>query len=79
MANLFAVVQQLKKERENAQKQVKGIDAALAVLGSLKSLESRQTGERRTMSASARRRIAAAQRARWAKWKEAQRRGKKAA
>jgi hypothetical protein len=76
MANLFAVMQQLKRERESAQEQVKGFDAALAVLGSLTSLESKsRTGKRRTMSASARRKIAAAQRARWAKFRA----GKKAA
>jgi len=68
MANLTGVVRQLRKERQRAQKQVETIDAALAALESLNSRgPSRKMGH--TMSASARRKIAAAQRARWAKLK----------
>jgi len=62
MANLSGVVQQLKKERERAQKEVQRIDAALAALGSVSP-----NGASRTMSAAARRRISLAQKARWAK------------
>lgn len=79
MANLATVVQHLKKERDQAQRQVEQLDAALKALGSLDGLRGR-TGhaqragtKRRPMSAAARRRIAAAQRARWAKWKAAKR------
>jgi hypothetical protein len=61
MANMSGVVQQLKKERERAQKEVQRIDAALAALGSSSN------GASRTMSAAARRRISLAQKARWAK------------
>jgi hypothetical protein len=67
MSNLSGVVLQLKKQRDEAQKQVQRLDAALAALGNLSNTGSK----RRTMSAAARRKIAAAQRARWAKVKRA--------
>jgi len=60
MANLAGVVQQLKKERDEAAKVVKSLDAALS------ALTGRRTGIRK-ISAAGRARIAAAQRARWAK------------
>jgi hypothetical protein len=63
MANMSEVVQQLERERVRAQKEVEGIDAALAALGSVSSNGS----SRRTMSAGARRKISLAQKARWAK------------
>ena len=64
MANLAGVVQQLRKERDQAAKVLEGLDAALAALngGSYG-----RTATRRTISAAGRARIAAAQRARWAK------------
>jgi hypothetical protein len=61
---MSAVVQQLKKERELAQKQVQRIDEALAALGSVST-----NGSSRTISAAGRRRISLAQKARWAKQK----------
>src|ERR1700735_2557042 len=64
MENLLAVVQQLRLERERAQKEVQVIDAALSALESLSS-----NGSHDTMSASARRKISLAQKARWAKQK----------
>jgi hypothetical protein len=67
MANMSGVVQQLKKERERAQKQVQRIDAALEALGSVSSNGS----SRHTMSAAARRKISLAQKARWAKTRAA--------
>jgi len=81
MLNLTKAVRQLKKERAEARRKLGQLDAALKVLGSLGGSRGRvgraQTPgkKRRTMSAAARKRIAAAQRARWAKWKAA-RRGK---
>jgi hypothetical protein len=63
MTNLAGVVQQLKKERDQAAKTVEQLDAALAALNG----GSRGTGRRTRLSAAARARIAAAQRARWAK------------
>jgi len=57
MGNLSAVVKELKKERERAQKEVQRIDSALAALGSLSSSGS---SRQRTMSAAARWRISLA-------------------
>ena len=80
MSKLDKVVLQLRKERDEVQKRVEQLDQALAAMGSLDGLQARgrslQTSgtKRRTMSAAARERIAAAQRARWAKWKAAGRR-----
>jgi hypothetical protein len=64
MNKLATIVQQLQQERAR-------IDAALrALTGASTTRGTTRTG-RRTMSAAARRKIAAAQRARWAKWKAA--------
>ncbi len=75
MANLANVVQQLRRERDQAQRRMEQLDEALRVLGGLGGSRrigrTRISGNRRTMSAAARKRIAAAQRARWAKWKAA--------
>ncbi len=75
MANLARIVKGLRLERARAATEVERLDKAIAVLGSrsVAGLKRRK----RTMSLAARRRIAAAQRARWAKWKE--KRQKKAA
>ena len=79
MSNLAKAVQQLHKERDQARRRVEQLDEALKALGGLRGRAGRvgraqTTGKkRRTMSAAARKRIAAAQRARWAKWKAARR------
>ena len=65
MVNLSGVVQQLKKEHARAEGEVKRLGAALAALGSLTGRS--PTGKRRTLSATARRKISLAQKARWAK------------
>jgi hypothetical protein len=65
MANLAGVVQQLRRERDQAATVVERLDAALAALNG--ASYGRKTGTRRRLSAAARARIAAAQRARWAK------------
>jgi len=81
MSNLTKIVMQMRQERDAARKTVEQLDQALAALGSLDGFRTRGRNprkvetKRRTMSAQARKRIAAAQRARWAKWKAA-RRGK---
>ena len=67
MGSLTDVVQQLRKERERAEREVHRIDAALAALGSL-SVNGSKRG-RHTMSAAARKKISLAQKARWAKQK----------
>ena len=63
MANLDAVVKELQQERDQ-------LDRAIAALTSLDGTRAPKP-QRRTMSASARRRIAAAQRARWDRQKKA--------
>jgi hypothetical protein len=82
MSNLAHVVQQLRKERDQAQRRVEQLDAALKALSGVGALRGTTTrhgrahasgAKRKTMSAAARKRIAAAQRARWAKWKAARR------
>lgn len=65
MADLAGVVQQLQKERDQAARTVERLDAALAALNG--NPYGRRTGIRRKISAAGRARIAAAQRARWAK------------
>lgn len=76
MSNLTKAVQWLRKERDQAQRSVEQLDAALKALTGLGGSRTqgviRSSGKRRTMSAAARKRIAAAQRARWAKWKSEQ-------
>jgi hypothetical protein len=63
MANLAGVVQLLKKEHGRLTKELQGISAALAAFG---QTYGKEAGTRR-LSAAARARIGAAQRARWAK------------
>ena len=78
MSNLAKVVAQLREQRDQAQRQVEQLNQALAALGSLDGLRSRGRSSQavgrkgRIMSVAARKRIALAQRARWAKWKAAQ-------
>jgi hypothetical protein len=62
MTNLGDVVRTLKQERDRLTKQVEGISAALAAFGTTYT-----NGAGRKISAAGRARIAAAQRARWAK------------
>ena len=64
MANLAGVVQQLRKERNQAARTVEQLDAALAALT---GVSGKRTRTRSRLSAAARARIAAAQRARWAR------------
>jgi hypothetical protein len=66
MTSLGGVVQQLKKEHERLTRELRGVTAALAAFG---TAYVKGTGTHRKMSAVARARIAAAQRARWAKVK----------
>ena len=66
MANVSSIITQLKRERDRVAKQLSGMDAALrafaGVYGAGKPMR-----KRRKMSATARVKIAAAQRRRWAK------------
>jgi hypothetical protein len=73
LANLTGILQELETARGKLQKELSSIDSAIAALQGSRSRSAGSTGirPRRFMSVAARRRIAAAQRARWAKWKAA--------
>ena len=76
MANLKglkAMVSQLREQRTNFVNQIRHVDAALVVLGKLEGRPSLAKPVRK-MSGAARRKIAAAQKARWAKWRSSQKR-----
>jgi hypothetical protein len=66
MANLTGIVKQLKKERDRVERQLSGLNAALSAFVGFYN-GAKPTRKRRKMSAEAKARIAAAQRARWAK------------
>ena len=68
MANLSGIVMQLKKERDRVQQQLLGLNAALEAFAGVYR-GNNGIEPRRKMSAKGRARIAAAQRARWAKVK----------
>ena len=70
MANLkglASIVSELRVERTNLVNQLRHVDAALSVLGKLGGGSSYKAGH--TVSASARKRMSLAQKARWAKTK----------
>lgn len=66
LKGLVSIVSELREERTNLVNQLKHVDTALSVLGKLNGRSS-DTKLRRTLSASARKRISLAQKARWAK------------
>jgi hypothetical protein len=68
LANLSGIVEQLKKERDRVQHQLSELNAALEAFAGVYRGNA-GTKLRRKMSAKGRARIAAAQRARWAKVK----------
>jgi nuclear transport factor 2 (NTF2) superfamily protein len=70
MGNLSVVVRQLKKERSRLADELHRVTAALTAFG--KAYISGSNHRKRTISVAGRKRIAAAQRARWAKQKQAQ-------
>ena len=67
MANLSGIVKQLKKERDRVEQQLSGLNAALAAFAGVYRGTAKPGRKRRKMSAKSRAKIAAAQRARWAK------------
>ena len=71
MPNLDKVVKSLVAEQRSLQSKLHQVDAAIAALRGM-SQNGRSAGARpkRVLSVAARRRIAAAQRARWAKYKQ---------
>src|SRR5213082_79577 len=68
MTNLSSVVGQLRNERMRVQGQLERLDQAISMLRNLSNGSRSTRGGTRNMSASARKRIAAAQKARWAMW-----------
>ncbi len=82
MANISGVVTQLRQERDRLSRELDRLDNAIAALGHIGGRRNGRTGfatrrerrPRRKLSAAARARIAAAQRARWAKVKAKQER-----
>ncbi|HTM38943.1 MAG TPA: hypothetical protein VL156_19510 [Terriglobales bacterium] len=73
MENLVNVLQQLRDERGRAKQQLEQLDSAITVLEGLGRDNSARTSSRagRVVSPLARRRMAAAQRARWARARKA--------
>jgi len=69
MTNINAVLKKLESQRIDLRNQITRLDSALSVLSGLNGAGRGRRGGRRNLSAAARNRIAAAQRARWAKWK----------
>jgi hypothetical protein len=72
MGNLTNALQQLREERKQVQSQVEKLDQAISVIESLNGLGTvRQANQpTRTISAASRRKMARAQKARWAKARE---------
>jgi len=73
LKGLESIVSQLRQQRADLVNQLRHVDAALSVLGKLNGGRF-YTRPRRRLSASARKKIAAAHRARWAKQKASNRR-----
>jgi hypothetical protein len=71
MAN-SGIVKQLKEERDRVEQQLSGLNAALAAFAGVYRGTAKPTRKRRKMSAKSRAKIAAAQRARWAKVRQSQ-------
>jgi hypothetical protein len=69
MANVSSIMKQLKKERDRVEKQLSGLNAALMAFANVYS-GGKPVRKRRKMSAQSRAKIAAAQRARWAKYRK---------
>jgi hypothetical protein len=67
-ANLSSLVKQLKKERDRVAKRLSGMDAALRTFAGVYG--GKPIRKRRKMSAKSRAKIAAAQRAKWAKFRK---------
>jgi hypothetical protein len=73
MEKLAIALQQLREERTDAQEHVRKLERAIVAIegivgrGNLGSVSGGQNGNKRILSASARRKISAAQKARWAR------------
>jgi hypothetical protein len=67
LKGLDSIVSQLRGQRADLVNQLRHVDAALSVLGKLEGGRSYTKPRRRRLSVAARKKIAAAQRARWAR------------
>jgi hypothetical protein len=76
MVDIASVLDVLKSERDKVQKQLSGLNAAIGAFASVYR-GGKPTTKRRKLSAQARAKIGAAQRARWAKIKAAKKTKKK--
>jgi hypothetical protein len=78
MRRLSQIVSELEAQRDNVQRELNRLNSAIGALRGANTTErsgtirSGSAKPRRAMSTSARKRIAAAQRARWAAWKAKQ-------
>jgi hypothetical protein len=70
MPNLDKVVKSLVAEQRTLQSKLQQVDAAISALRGLGQNARNASRPKRILSVAARRRIAAAQRARWAKYKQ---------
>lgn len=74
MSNVARVLIELRRQRYQTQQELERLEEAIATLSSLVGRKRIRVGKsvtrpKRRMSAAARRRIVAAQKARWAKWR----------
>jgi hypothetical protein len=72
MANVSSIVRQLKQERDRVERQLSGLTAALTAFTGVYGGKSKPGRKRRKMSVAARKKIAAAQRARWKRYRAEQ-------
>jgi hypothetical protein len=84
MTNLTNALQQLREERKQAQLQIEKLDGAISAIeglvrGTTATLASKGTRQGRVVSAAARKRMARAQRARWANVRQQSKTAAKAA
>ncbi len=68
MGNVSSIIGQLKKERDRVERQLTGLDAVLVAFAGVYG-GSKPVRKRRKMSTKSRAKIAAAQRARWARFR----------
>jgi hypothetical protein len=69
MADVSSFVKQLRKEKDRVERQLSGLNAALTAFAGVYA-GSKPFKKRRKMSLAARKKIAAAQRRRWAKFRK---------
>jgi hypothetical protein len=73
MGNVSSFVKQLRTERDRVERQLSGLNGVLLAFANVYG-GSKPVRKRRKMSLAARKKIAAAQRARWAKFRAKQKR-----